>query len=104
VSNPVVEAVPSEIGLVGVAGLGLTAAVVVLGAYVGYQAYRGYRRNGDRAVLLLGLGIVLVTTVRVGVSTLTYAFTPVDDLTLATLSFGVSTAGLLAILYAFTRA
>ena len=99
----VVEALPREVGPLGVAGIALTAAVVLLGAYVGYQAYRGYRRNDDRAVLFLGLGIVLVTTVRVAAPTVAYAFTPVGDLGLVALSFGVSIAGLLSILHAFTR-
>jgi hypothetical protein len=82
----------------------VTLAVVLLGAYVGYQAYRGYRRNDDRAVLFLGIGITLVATGRPVAPTLGYLLVPSAELALAGLSFGLSIAGLLAILYAFTRA
>jgi len=82
----------------------MTLAVLVLGVYVGYQAYRGYRRNDSRPVLFLGIGVTLVATGRPLVSTLGYVLLPGADLALAVLSFGVSVTGLLSILYAFTRA
>lgn len=95
---------PQGAGLLGYTGLALTAAVLLLGGYVGYQAFRGYRRNDDRPVLFLGIGIVLVTAVRQIASTLAYAFVTENELALVALSFGVSIAGLLSIVYAFTRA
>ena len=82
----------------------VTLAVLVLGLYVGYQAYRGYRRNDSRPVLFLGIGVTLVATGRPVVSTLGYVLLPGADLVLAVLSFGVSVTGLLSILYAFSRA
>jgi hypothetical protein len=91
-------------GPIEYATLAVTLAVVLLGAYVGYQAYRGYRRNDDRAVLFLGIGITLVATGRPVAPTLGYLLFPGAELALAGLSFGLSVAGLLSILYAFTRA
>lgn len=78
-----------------------TLAVLLLGAYVGYQAYRGYQRNGNRAVLFLGLGIFLVTTVRELGSLAAYLLVGENPLVLAVVSFGLSILGLLSVLYGF---
>lgn len=40
----------------------------VIGAYIGYQAYRGFRRHQSRAMQYLSLGLILLTTVAFGVS------------------------------------
>ncbi|WP_121823587.1 DUF7521 family protein [Halostella salina] len=82
----------------------VTAAVLVLGAYVGYQAYRGYRRNDNRAVLFLGAGLFLATTGRQLASI--GALLAVGEVPLVLLSvfFGVSIAGLASVLYAFLGA
>jgi hypothetical protein len=86
------------------ATVAVTVAVLCLGAYVGYQAYRGYRRNDDRAVLFLGAGIALVTTGRQLASVGTYLLVGEAPLVLLVVFFGVSVAGLASVLYAFLRA
>lgn len=35
----------------------------VLGGYVGYQAYRGYRRHNSRAMQYLSVGLICLTAV-----------------------------------------
>lgn len=83
------------------ATLAVTVAVLLLGIYVGYQAYRGYKRNGNRAVLLLGLGIFLVTTVRELGSLAAYLLVGESPLVLFIVSFGLSILGLASVLYGF---
>lgn len=39
----------------------MQAVTAVVGGWVGYEAYRGYRRNHSRVMLLLAAGIVLLT-------------------------------------------
>ena len=41
--------------------LGLTSAL--LGAFVAWTAYRGYRRNESRPMLFLAVGVVFLTTI-----------------------------------------
>lgn len=81
-----------------------TVAVLILGAYVGYQAYRGYKRNNNQAVLFLGLGIFLVTTLRQLISIIIYLAITDNPLLLLTVFFGISITGLMSILYAFVWA
>lgn len=50
---------PALVALVFVALLVAT----VLSLYVAVRLYRGYRRGGDAGTLLLGVGLVLLTTV-----------------------------------------
>lgn len=102
-ATPLGDILPSA-GPIEYATAAVTLAVLALGAYVGYQAYRGSRRNDDRSVLYLGIGVTLVATVRPIASTLAYALFPGADLALVVLSFAVPVAGLCSILYAFTRA
>lgn len=83
------------------AGILATVAVLLLGAYVGYQAYRGFRRNDNRPVLFLGLGIFLVTTGRQLASVATYLAVGENPLVLYVVFFGVSIGGLVSVLYAF---
>jgi hypothetical protein len=49
---------PAQLGAF-VAALGSTA----LGLVVGYQAYRGFRRNDSRSMQYLSIGLVLLTAV-----------------------------------------
>lgn len=79
----------------------VTVAVLLLGAYVGFQAYRGYQRNNNRAVLFLGLGIFLVTTIRELGSLAAYLLVGENQLMLVVISFGLSVLGLIAVLYGF---
>lgn len=83
----------------------LTALLTaVVGGFVAYQAYRGYRRNASGAMLYLAVGILLLTTVPFLLKQ------PLVLLSLATPAQAQLTAltcrvaGLLAVLYAFTGA
>lgn len=81
--------------------LGTTLLVLLLGGYVGYQAYRGYRRNDNRPVLFLGVGIFLVTTVRQLAAVSLSFVLPGFQLLHLTVFFLITIVGLIAILYAF---
>lgn len=80
------------------------AATAVVGLFVAYQAYRGYRRNDSRPMLYLAVGVLLLTAVpaaaNAGLSAATAA-TDAGILLVITLSH---LAGVLAVLYALTRA
>lgn len=43
--------------------LTITLAALVLGLFIAFQAFRGYRRNQSRRMLFLALGLVLLTVV-----------------------------------------
>ena len=80
------------------------AVTAVVGFFVAYQAYRGYRRNDSRPMLYLGVGIAFVTTVSFVLSTLVVRPLGASD-ALACLSWTcANVVGLAAILYAFTGA
>jgi hypothetical protein len=91
--------------LVQVAGTLTTLSallIAVVGGFVAYQAYRGYRRNDSQAMLSLSIGILLLTTVPfllTGPLVLLALATPAQA-ELTTLACRV--AGLFAVLYAFT--
>lgn len=57
---------------VGAAVDGLIVALAfgstLVGGYVGYQAYRGYRRHDSRAMRALSLGLFLLTTAAFGIA------------------------------------
>ena len=80
------------------------AVTALVGFFVAYQAYRGYRRNDSRPMLYLGVGIAFVTTVSFAVSTLVVRPLGASD-ALAFLSWTcANVVGLAAIFYAFTGA
>ncbi len=90
----------SSTGLVAL----FSAAVAVVGVFVAYQAYRGYRRNESRPMLYLALGIVLLTAVPVGVH---HGLGGLTTATEAEILLGITAAhlgGVVAVLYALTRA
>jgi len=85
---------------VGVVAPGVTA---VVGAYVGWQAYRGYRRNDSAPMGWLAAGIVLLTVVPVVTSVTLVSILGLSDAT-GLLSVSLSQlGGLLAILYSLLR-
>lgn len=48
--------------------LGVTSVAMVLGLFIVFQAYRGYRRNDSRRMLFLALGLALLTVAPFAVS------------------------------------
>lgn len=41
----------------------LVIGIVAVGLFIGYQAYRGFRRHESRAMRLLSVGLILLTAV-----------------------------------------
>lgn len=41
----------------------LVIGIVAVGLFIGYQAYRGFRRHESRAMRLLSIGLILLTAV-----------------------------------------
>jgi hypothetical protein len=66
-------------------------ATACLGAYVGYLAYDGHRRNGSQTMLLLAIGVVCIAVVPYGIS---YVVTPLLSLSDAVTVLGVTVAHL----------
>lgn len=48
--------------------LAITLLAIVMGLFVVFQAYRGYRRNASQRMLFLAIGFALVTVVPPAVS------------------------------------
>lgn len=76
----------------------------IVGFFVAYQAYRGYRRNDSRPMLFLGIGICFVTTVSFVVSTMiVQPLGATEGVTILSWTL-LHVLGLAAIFYAFTGA
>ena len=72
----------------------------LLGIFVAYQAYRGYRRNGSRPMLYIAVGFVLALAVPFALL-VAFLVLPFLGQSVATVLTGLSqVAGLLAIVYA----
>ncbi|MWG36853.1 DUF7521 family protein [Halomarina oriensis] len=54
---------PATLDLVWVATVVLAGASTLLGLFIGWQAYRGFRRNASRSMRYLSVGLVLLTAV-----------------------------------------
>lgn len=78
----------------------LQVSVGVLGAFLGVQAYRGYRRHGSRTMRWIAIGLVFLTTVPVALS---YGLGGIDAIGDATRLLLVALATVLG-LGAFDRA
>ncbi|MFC6953844.1 DUF7521 family protein [Halorubellus litoreus] len=65
---PLLQAAVSGLDPLQVLLLAMAAASTALGLYVGYQAYRGFRRNDSTPMKFLSLGLVLLTAVTFGLS------------------------------------
>ncbi|MFC7138851.1 hypothetical protein ACFQMA_03245 [Halosimplex aquaticum] len=91
--------------VVGVTPATLAGALTaVVGLFVAYQAFRGYRRNDSRPMLFLGLGIFLVTALPFVVTTALAGPLGASD-AVAVLAWTVlEILGLGSILYALTGA
>lgn len=85
-----------------IATMPLVTALV--GSFVAYQAYRGYRRNGSRAMLFIGIGVFLLAIASfVGTSPVILLHDLSDGLALLA-AFALRNVGSIALLYALTRA
>lgn len=85
--------------------IALFAAVTALtGLFVAALAYRGYQRNASRPMFFLAIGILLLTTIPVAVDYTLQGMTTVTEAEIL-LAITIShLAGVVAILYALTRA
>lgn len=72
----------------------------LLGLFIAYQAYRGYRRNESRPMLFISLGFVLVLAVPFLLLVLYVAIPFLSETLIAVLSQLSQISGLIAILYA----
>lgn len=79
---------------------GTAIVTAVVGAFVAYQAFRGYRRNASQVMLYLAIGIVLLTTAPVAVRLALEVLAVLDDAGRALLAQTLRVAGLIAVLYA----
>ncbi len=84
-------------------GTALQASDVVgalIGLFIAYQAYRGYRRNESRPMLFIAVGFVLALGVPVALLFVTLAVPSVPRAAVAVASQASELVGLLCILYA----
>jgi len=82
--------------------LGFVTASV--GAFVAYQALRGYRRNASQPMLFLAVGIALLTVVPYLVTNGLRVVVTLSDAEYILLATAFHIAGLSSILYSLTRA
>lgn len=75
----------------------LTAA---LGLFIGYQAYRGYRRNSSRPMLFLSSGLVLLTAVSFSVSVVLSSLAGQNPFVTLGIQRAIELVGLGCIMYA----
>ncbi|MFC4542769.1 hypothetical protein ACFO5R_12640 [Halosolutus amylolyticus] len=73
---------------------------VLLGLFIAYHAYRGYRRNDSRPMLFISIGFVLVLAVPFLLLVLFLAVPFLTETIVALLSQLSQLTGLVAILYA----
>ena len=73
---------------------------VIIGVFIAYQAYRGYRRNDSRPMFFICLGFVLVLAVPFGIFLLYWLIPAAPIAAIIVASQLSQVSGLLAILYA----
>jgi hypothetical protein len=78
------------------------AATALVGAFVAYQAYRGYRRNDSGRMLYLAIGILLLTTVPVVIRQPLVLFELTTRAQAGLVAQTCRVLGLLAVLYSFS--
>ena len=85
--------------------LGLALVATALSAFIAYQAYRGYRRNGSRPMLYLAVGFAFITTVPFFVDILFFAVAAryfgaqTASVVLPSVKYGIQIVGLAFVLY-----
>ncbi|PGF16353.1 hypothetical protein CP556_09665 [Natrinema sp. CBA1119] len=72
----------------------------LIGLFIAYQAYRGYRRNDSRPMLVIAVGFLFALAVPFLLVVLYVALPFVSESLVAVLSQASQVSGLLAILYA----
>lgn len=72
--------------------------VLLVGLFISYQAYRGYRRNQSPAMLYLGVGFALIS-VGTAIEGVLFEVFEIDIFLAGTVQTVVSGAGMLVILY-----
>ena len=72
----------------------------VIGLFIAYQAYRGYRRNDSRPMLVIAVGFALALAVPFLLVVLYVAIPFLSETAIAVLSQLSQLSGLVAILYA----
>lgn len=82
----------------------LAATTAIAGLLVAFQAYRGYRRHASRPMLYLASGITLLTVVPAGVNSLHLIVPSTTDAGVLLAIVAVHLVGVVAILYALTKA
>ena len=92
------DASPSELTATFVQATDVLSAVI--GLFIAYQAYRGYRRNDSRPMLVLALGFTFALFVPFLLLLVFLAIPFVSETVIAALSQLSQVSGLLAILYA----
>ncbi|WP_436927372.1 DUF7521 family protein [Halosimplex amylolyticum] len=99
------ETIPPLQTIVGVTPATLARSLTaVVGLFVAYQAFRGYRRNDSRPMLFLGLGIFLVTALPFVVTTVLAGPLGASDAAAVLAWTILEILGLGSILYALTGA
>ncbi|WP_455448916.1 DUF7521 family protein [Natrinema thermotolerans] len=92
------EASPAEWVATFVQATDILSAVI--GLFIAYQAYRGYRRNDSRPMLVIAIGFLFALAVPF-LLVILYAILPfLSETLLAVCSQASQLSGLLAILYA----
>ncbi|WP_247003892.1 DUF7521 family protein [Halosolutus gelatinilyticus] len=79
-------------------------ATAVVGLLVAGLAYRGYRRNRSPPMLYLAVGILLLTAIPVAVNGALLRLTTATDAEILLLVTLAHLGGVIAVLYALTRA
>ncbi|MFD1586611.1 hypothetical protein ACFR9U_06425 [Halorientalis brevis] len=82
----------------------ITLVTATVGAFVAYQAFRGYLRNASQPMLYLAVGIALLTVVPFLVTRGLRLAVTLTDAQFLLLVTAFDIAGLSAILYSLTRA
>jgi len=72
----------------------------ILGLFIGYQAYRGYRRNSSRPMLFLSSGLVLLTAVSFSVSVVLGSLGGQNPFVTLSVQRAIELTGLACIMYA----
>ena len=72
----------------------------IIGLFIAYQAYRGYRRNQSRPMLFISIGFVLALAVPFSLLLVFLAIPTAPELVITILSQTSQVLGLGAILYA----